>query len=161
MNHAPNTAHYWVQGRPPSQRTCSIIRSVPPSKGLRDRGRYPRGSDMADNLSSWIGIEYVIEVLDDVRKRLVVGGKGAGVTLTADECKKVLFCLKNPPWPNSRPPDDGFSKQAAITAMARYCCDLESNGAALKNAVLDTAKHFRCSTSTVYAARRAPKFPYK
>jgi hypothetical protein len=146
------------QGRSLGLRTCSTIRRMPRSRSF---GRYPWVIAMADNHDKWSGIEYVIEVLDDIRNRLIVGGKGAGVSLTADECLKVLFCLKNPPQPNGRPPQDWFSKQGAITAMARYCFDLENRGTALKNAVADTAEHFHCSTSTVYAARRASKFPYK
>jgi hypothetical protein len=116
---------------------------------------------MADKRDEWAAIEYVTEVLDDVRKRLRVGSEGAGATLTADECVKVLGCLKNPPQPNSRPPQDWFAKQDAIAPIARYCFDLEKSGVVLKNAVADTARHFGCSTSTVYAARKAPRFPYK
>jgi hypothetical protein len=116
---------------------------------------------MADKHDEWAVIEYVNEVLDDVRKRLRLGSKGAGATLTADECVKVLACLKNAPRPNSRPPKDWFAKQDAIEPIARYCFDLEKSGVVLKNAVADTAKHFGCSTSTVYAARKAATFPYK
>jgi len=116
---------------------------------------------MTDKHDEWVVNEYVIEVLDDVRKRLRVGSKGAGATLTADECVKVLACLKNPPQPNGRPPKDWLAKQEAIAPIARYCSDLENSGVVLKNAVADTAKHFGCSTSTVYAARKALSYPYK
>jgi hypothetical protein len=116
---------------------------------------------MTDKYDAWVATEYTIEVLDDVRRRLRVGSNGAGAMLTADECVKLLACLKNPPWPNSRPPQDWFAKQGASALIARYCFDRENSGAALKNAVADTAEHFGCSTSTVYAARKAPSFPYK
>ena len=118
---------------------------------------------MAENYDAWVAHEYIIEVLNDIRKKLRVGSVGAGATLTlsADECMKGLACLRNPPQPNSRPPQDWFAKQATIASIARYCLGLEEGGVALKNAVADTAKHFGCSTSKVYASRTAPRFPYK
>jgi hypothetical protein len=107
----------------------------------------------------WGAIEYVREILDDVRKRLMVGAEGPGATLTADECVKVLFCMKNPPNPNSRPPQDRSMKQAASDEIALYCRDLEK-GKRLKAAVDMTAEHFGCSTSKVRAARKALSWPY-
>jgi hypothetical protein len=109
---------------------------------------------------NWMAMEYVREVLDDVRKRLMAGAEGPGATLTADECVKVLGCMKNPPDPNSRPPKDWMAKQAAIAPIVRYCFDLEKSEP-LKNAVAMTAKHFGCSTSKVYGARKALSWPYK
>jgi hypothetical protein len=109
----------------------------------------------------WVAIEYVREILDDVRKRLMVGAEGPGATLTADECVKVLGHLKNPAFPNSRPPKRWLEKQAAIAPIARYCFDLEKGGMPLKNAVAMTAKQFGYSTSKVYGARKALSWPYK
>jgi hypothetical protein len=108
---------------------------------------------MTDKPDEWIAIEYVIEVLDDIRKRLRAGSEGPGATLDADECVKVLGCLVDPPFPNSRPPLTWLEKQDAVAPIAQYCLNLESSKP-LKVAVKETAEHFHCSTSTVYAARR-------
>jgi hypothetical protein len=51
----------------------------------------------------WTMIEYVREVLDDIRERLKVGAQGSGATLDADECVKVLACLRKA---NGRPRKD-------------------------------------------------------
>jgi hypothetical protein len=99
-----------------------------------------------------VAIEYVIEVLNDVRKRLRVGAQGAGATLTADECVKVLGCLKNPPNPAHAPKRDIGIQQFRI---ATFCFDLEDAGVPLKSAVPTTMQHFGCSRSTVFAARKA------
>jgi hypothetical protein len=109
-----------------------------------------------------VAMEYVREILDDVRKRLMAGAEGAGatLTLTADECVKVLYSMKNPPNHNSRPRQGGFEKQAASDEIALYCRDLEK-AEPLKSAVAMTAKHFGCSTSKVYGARKALSWPYK
>jgi hypothetical protein len=111
-------------------------------------------------LDDWVLTKCVIEILDDVRKRLIAGAEGSGATLTADECTTVLGCLKNPAPPNSRPPQDWYEKQAAIALIARYCLNLEK-GEPLKVAVTMTAKHFDCSESKVRAARKALSWPYK
>jgi hypothetical protein len=108
----------------------------------------------------WVAIEYVREVLYDVRKRLTAGAEGPGATLDADECVKVLGCMKNPPDPRGRQPADWMQKQAAIAPMARYCFDLEK-GEPLKTAVAMTAKHFGCSTSKVRSARKELSWPFK
>jgi hypothetical protein len=108
----------------------------------------------------WVLTECVIEILNDVRRRLMAGAEGPGATLTADECTTVLGCLKNPARPSSRPPQDWGEKQAAIAPIARYCFDLEKDEP-LKTAVAMTAKHFGCSTSKVYSARKALSWPYK
>jgi hypothetical protein len=106
---------------------------------------------MTDKHDDWIAIEYVREVLADVRKRLKAGAQGPGATLDADECQKVLACLVDPAFPNSRPPSDGL-REAAI---AIYCTKLENAGVSLKNAVADTMQRFGCSRSIVFAARKA------
>jgi len=56
--------------------------------------------------NDWFATEYVIEVLDDIRKRLKAGAQGPGAILDADECVKVLGALVDPAYPNSRPPAD-------------------------------------------------------
>jgi hypothetical protein len=91
---------------------------------------------------------HVHKVLDDVRERLTAGAEGPGATLTADECVKVLGCLKNPPNPNSRPRRDGF----LAASMAYYCRNLEKGGASPKSAIEKTMQHWECKRSTVYAA---------
>ena len=108
----------------------------------------------------WVLTECVREILAEIRGRLMAGAEGPGATLNADESVKVLGCMKNPPNPNSRPPKDWMAKQAAIAPIARYCFDLEKSEP-LKIAVAMTAKHFGCSTSKVYGARKALSWPYK
>jgi|ERR1700733_14998269 hypothetical protein len=108
----------------------------------------------------WAAIEYVREILDDVRKRLMAGAEGPGATLTADECVKVLGCMKTPPNPNSRPAQDPSMKQQVSDEIALYCRDLEK-AEPLKSAVAITAKNFGCSTSKVRAARQELSWPYK
>jgi hypothetical protein len=102
--------------------------------------------------NNWIAIEYVREVLADVRERLTAGAEGAGATLNADECAKVLGCMQYTPDPRGRPPVDWMAKQAANAPIARYCLDLEK-GEPLKSAVAKTAERFGCSTSKVRSAR--------
>jgi hypothetical protein len=109
-----------------------------------DFRRAPRREDVAT--------EYVIEVLDGIRKRLKAGAQGPGVTLDADECSKVLGALVDPSFPNSRPPSDGIRE----TFIAIYCARLEKS-MPLKNAVIDTALKFNCSVSTVRAALKAAR----
>jgi hypothetical protein len=105
---------------------------------------------------NWVAIEYVREVLDDVRNRLMAGADGPGATLTADECVKVLGCMKNPQWPNSRPPKNPLD----AVSMAGYCRKLEKGGMSMKSALDETMKHFGCKRSTLYAALKA-YFPSK
>jgi hypothetical protein len=100
--------------------------------------------------NDWTEIEYIREVLDDVRKRLKAGAQGPGTTLDADQCAKTLACLVDPAFPNSRPPGDS-TRELAINI---FCMKLEKR-MPLKNAVIDTAKHFGCSQSTVRAVRKA------
>jgi hypothetical protein len=99
----------------------------------------------------WAATEYVIEVLDDIRKRLKAGAQGSGAMLSADECTKVLGALVDPPWPKGRPPESGFE-----VAMIAICCfKLERKGYSVEAAVKATADTWGCSVSTVYAARAA------
>jgi hypothetical protein len=108
---------------------------------------------MADiKRDDWAAIEYIIEVLDDVRKRLKAGAQGPGVTLDADECAKTLACLVDPAFPASRPPGDGVREYR----IDLFCARLEKR-MPLKNAIADTAKHFGCSQSTVRAVRKAAR----
>jgi hypothetical protein len=105
---------------------------------------------MANN--DWAATEYIIEMLNDIRKRLKAGAQGPGTTLDADQCAKTLACLVDPPFPNSRPPNDG-TRELSINL---FCLLLEKR-MPLKNAVIDTAKHFGCSVSTVRAALKAAR----
>jgi hypothetical protein len=96
--------------------------------------------------------EYTVEILQDVEARLRAGARGSGVTLTADECKKLLTAgIK--PRPKGRPPsaDDWFYK----LAIAKACLAREDDGELVKNAVTATAKAFGVKRSTVYAARKS------
>jgi hypothetical protein len=100
----------------------------------------------------WAATEYIIEVLDDIRKRLKAGAQGSGVTLDADQCAKTLACLVDPAFPNSRRPGDSVREYS----IDRFCARLEQR-MPLKNAIADTAKHFGCSVSTVRAALKAAR----
>ena len=108
---------------------------------------------MTGKIDDWIVIEYVREVLTDVRKRLIAGSKGPGATLTPDECVKVLACLKDPPWPNRRPPQNGIEREA----IRIHCFKLENGGMPRARAVAETAKLFGCSKWVVNEARRTKK----
>jgi hypothetical protein len=113
-------------------------------------------SRKARPVCDWAATEYVIEMLDDIRKRLKVGAQGPGVTFDADECAKVLGALVDPSFPNSRPPHDGVRE----FAIYLFCLKLgwtgvSSKNAIDKNAIADAAEHFGCSISTVRAALKA------
>jgi len=97
--------------------------------------------------------EYTVEILEDVEARLRAGARGSGVTLTADECKKLLAAgIKPLPRPKGRPPiaDDWLQK----LTIAKACLAREDRGESVKSAVAATAKAFKVSTSAVYAARK-------
>jgi hypothetical protein len=106
---------------------------------------------MADKIDDWIAIEYAREVLKDVRRRLKDGGAGPGAALTDDECTKVLACLKDPPFPNGRPPENGIQRNL----LRIYCFKLGNGGMSRIRAVAATAKLFGCSKWTVNKALRA------
>jgi hypothetical protein len=89
----------------------------------------------------------------DIRKRLKAGSEGSGVTLTPDECALALGNLRYPSPPSSRPARNWVEEMQEVAAIASYCRDLEKC-MSKKNAIADTMKHFDCSRSTVYAARR-------
>jgi len=108
---------------------------------------------MANNDSDWFAVEYVREILDDVRKRLKAGAQGPGVTLDADECAKVLGALVDPAFPNSRPPANTIREYSIYV----FCTKLKQSGTPSKTAIANTAKHFRCSISTVRAALKIRK----
>jgi hypothetical protein len=106
-----------------------------------------------------IAVDYVREVLADIRKRLAAGAKASGTTLVlnADECRKLLGCLKDPPYPAGAPIDS----MNAVAITLYYAKRLKA-GVPAKRAVADTMQRFRCSRSTVFAARasfktRSPK----
>jgi hypothetical protein len=115
---------------------------------------------VATGPGDWEITKCIIEILDDVRKRLRAGAEGPGATLSADECFNVLGCLKNPTWPNNRRPQDRSEKQQASDEIALYCRDLEKDEP-LKTAVTMTAEHFGCSTSKVRTACKELSWPYK
>jgi hypothetical protein len=102
--------------------------------------------------SDWAAIEYIREVLDDIRKRLRAGAEGPGATLDADECAKTLACLVDPAFPASRPPGDSVREYS----IDHFCARLEQR-MPLKNAIADTARHFGCSVSTVRAVLKAAR----
>ena len=80
--------------------------------------------------------------------------RGSGVTLTADECTKLLAAgIKPLPRPKGRPriADDWWHK----LDIAKACLAREDRGEnPVKSAVIATAKAFGVSTSAVYAARK-------
>ena len=100
-----------------------------------------------DKPDEWVVIDYVRWVVGDICAQLRRGAKGEGVTLTlsADECTKLLGCLKLPAWPKGRPPGDW----TRAYAIAVRCHDLERGGLPRKAAIAETAKQFGCSTKTV------------
>lgn len=108
---------------------------------------------MTDKVDDWIAIEYVREVLDDFRRQLKAGatGSGATLTLTPDDCVKLLGCLEDPPWPNRRPPQNDIER----IFIGIHCFKLENGGMPRKRAVAETSKFFGCSKWTVNAALRA------
>jgi len=63
--------------------------------------------------------EYTVEILQDVEARLRAGARGSGVTLTADECQKLLAAgIKPLPRPKGRPP---IADRRGLVAQARHC----------------------------------------
>jgi hypothetical protein len=92
------------------------------------------------------------EALEDVRKLLAVGAEGLGMTrpLTADECARVLGCMKNPSNPKGRPPKDRIE----MVLMALHCRALEEGGASKKSAIERTARIWGCKRATVFRALR-------
>jgi hypothetical protein len=103
----------------------------------------------------WLVTKCVIEMLDDVRRRLRAGAEGPGATLTADECFNVLGCLKNPAMPNSRPRKSGTEALSKVFSIARYYSRLVKGGMFPKDAIDDAMQRFGCKRSTVYAALKA------
>jgi hypothetical protein len=117
----------------------------------------PRKSAPRDD---WAAYEDACNMIFDLGRRLQAGTKRSGVTLTADECDLVFRNLKTPPPPPHRNAMTWSEKQQAMAPIFRHCRELEKSKG-LKSAVIDTAKHFDCSTSKVYAALRAIRAPYK
>ena len=105
---------------------------------------------MSDH-DEWIAVEYTRAVLDDIRQRLKAGANGPGATLDADECVKVLACLINPPFPNSRPRD----LDAELRDMEIFNDFwLRQRGMLRPQAVAETAKLFGVSKQHVNAVLR-------
>ena len=111
---------------------------------------------MTTKRDPWVAHEYAVEMIADIRRRLKAGCEGSGVTLTPDECELLLENLRYPSPPNSRPPRNWVEELQDVTAIARYCRDLEKC-MSIKNAVADTMERFDCSRATVYAARKESK----
>jgi hypothetical protein len=98
------------------------------------------------NLAEW---EFACEMITNLRKRLLAGAEGSGLTLTASECERLAFNLAYPKRPKGTP-----VRNVATRAMiAGACRGYESLGNPLKEAVRLTAKEFEVSPSTVYGAR--------
>ena len=100
-----------------------------------------------DDDGAW---EDTLAVLDDLRTRLIAGARGSGARLTADECKKLTAAKWRLPRPRGRPVADNSLNTVMI---ANDCLAREDAGEAIKSAVAATAKRFRVSPATVYAAR--------
>jgi hypothetical protein len=83
-------------------------------------------------IDEWVAWDFLREAIDDIRAQLKAGSEGCGTKLTADDCVKVLACLKMPPRPEGR--------------------QLQQHGMRPKDAIADTMKRFACSRATVYAA---------
>jgi hypothetical protein len=97
--------------------------------------------------------EHALEVLHDLRARLAEGAKGSGLTLTADECKKLTAAEWRLPPLQGRPLRNDASSVYRIDRIASYCFALEQSGKLLKEAVGLTAEKLCVSSSAVYAAR--------
>lgn len=98
------------------------------------------------NLAEW---EYDCEVLTDLRKRLLAGVEGSGLTLTASECERLAFSITFPKRPKGTP----VRNIAGRATIAGTCMGYEALGHPLKEAVRLTAEEFEVSTGTVYSAR--------
>jgi hypothetical protein len=98
-------------------------------------------------IDEWVAWDFLREAIDDIRAHLKAGSEGCGTKLTADDCVKVLACLKMPPRPEGRPPKNGTYR------IAFYFRQLQQNGMRPKDAIADTMKRFACSRATVYAAQ--------
>jgi hypothetical protein len=99
------------------------------------------------NLAEW---EWDVEILADLRKRLLAGAEGPGVTLSAKECERLVFSIAYPKRPKGTP----VRNIAARATIAGTCRGYEALGKPLKEAVQLTAKEFEVSPSTVYSARK-------
>ncbi len=71
--------------------------------------------------------------------------------MTPDECVKALGCLKDPPWPNRRPPQNGIQREL----IRIHCFNLENGGMTRTRAVAETAKFLGYSKWVVNKALRA------
>jgi hypothetical protein len=107
---------------------------------------------MADR-DEWEAVEYVREVLADIRQRLAVGATGPGVTLDADECEKLLACLTDPPYPGGRPPKDDLDK----AGLKLFCAHRLREGVPLKAVVSLAIERFKCSRTEAYEACKPSK----
>jgi hypothetical protein len=98
------------------------------------------------NLAEW---EWDVEILADLRKRLLAGAEGPGLTLSAKECERLAFSIAYPKRPKGTPVKNSVGR----AMIAGACIGYEALGNPLKEAVRLTAKEFEVSPATVYSAR--------
>ena len=87
--------------------------------------------------------------MTDLRKRLLAGAEGSGLTLTASECERLAFSIAYPKRPKGTP----VKNIAGRATIAGTCRGYEALGKPLKEAVQLTAKEVEVSPATVYSAR--------
>ena len=96
-----------------------------------------------------IAYEQACEWFTELHAKLRAGARGAGVTLTSEECDQLVCFLALPTRLKGRPPKDDNNPYIAIHCFKRERTE------PLKTAVANTAEVFGCSIKTVYAARAA------
>jgi hypothetical protein len=85
-----------------------------------------------------------------LKQRLIEGSRKAGVKLTAQECRALLAILR----PSRRAPGRPRADYVRTNNIAMYSIGCEWRGASATKAVEATAKKFKLSHSTVWAARK-------
>ena len=105
---------------------------------------------MTDNSKEWMAFEEAKDFIASDRRRLKDGSEGAGatLTLTPDECLKLLLQTIPPKKPASREP------KSNNVASKLYCLWLQRGGMSPSDAVAETSKRFGCSKWTVNTACR-------
>jgi hypothetical protein len=101
-------------------------------------------------IPDWVDEEALRRDFESALKRkLAEGARGAGVKLTPQECR-VLLTPPHSKRARGRPPADWRDTYA----IALDCFAREGRGALPSAAVAMTAKQFKLSHATVWAARR-------